>query len=117
MWMRPWVDDHIAIDGEAVRLRQGHDVDLAVPLTSAAIVAAAQADAGIAMHIGGYLGMTALPASLRPVEHLARAVYDSGWRRRTAQDRHATSWSRCSKTATASAGIASERVLSAAAAR
>ena len=80
MWMRPWVDDHIAIDGEAVRLRQGHDVDLAVPLTSAAIVAAAQADTGIAMHIGGYLGMTALPASLRPAEHLARAVYDAGWR-------------------------------------
>ena len=44
-WIRPWVEDHLAIDGEAVRSWQGADIDLAQPLTSAAIVAAAQADA------------------------------------------------------------------------
>ena len=46
--IRPWVDDHLANDAEAVRLWQGHDLDLARPLTSAAIVAAAQADGRIA---------------------------------------------------------------------
>jgi hypothetical protein len=49
-------------------------------LTSAAIVAAAQADNRIAAYLGGYLAMTALPASLAPAEPLARAVYNSGWR-------------------------------------
>jgi 2-polyprenyl-6-methoxyphenol hydroxylase-like FAD-dependent oxidoreductase len=117
MWMRPWVDDHIAIDGEAVRLWQGHDVDLAVPLTSAAIVAAAQADAGIAMHIGGYLGMTALPASLRPAEYLARAVYDSGWRQPYSAGPTRNELVEMLEAATASASTASERLLSAAAAR
>jgi 2-polyprenyl-6-methoxyphenol hydroxylase-like FAD-dependent oxidoreductase len=81
-WIRPWVDDHLAIDGEAVRLRQGHDIDLTAPLTSAAIVAAAQAEPRIATHLGGYLAMTELPASLAPAEPLARDVYNSGWRPR-----------------------------------
>jgi len=79
-WIRPWVDDHFAIDAEAVRRWQGHDIDLTAPLTSAAIVAAAQADNRIAAYLGGYLAMTALPASLAPAEPLARAVYNSGWR-------------------------------------
>jgi hypothetical protein len=79
-WIRPWVEDHVAFDAEAVRSWQGADIDLTHPLTSAAIVAAAQADARIAPHIGGFLGMTQLPASLAPAEPLARAVYESGWR-------------------------------------
>ena len=79
-WIRPWVDDHLAIDGEAVRLWQGYDIDLTAPLTSAAIVAAAQADPHIATYLGGYLAMTELPASLAPGEPLAREVYNSGWR-------------------------------------
>ena len=79
-WIRPWVEDHLAIDGEAVRSWQGADVDLTRPLTSAAIVAAAQADGRIAPLLGGFLAMTELPASLAPAEPLARAVYESGWR-------------------------------------
>jgi 2-polyprenyl-6-methoxyphenol hydroxylase-like FAD-dependent oxidoreductase len=79
-WIRPWVEDHLAFDAEAVRSWQGADIDLTQPLTSAAIVAAAQADERIAPHLGGYMGMTALPASLAPAEPLARAVYESGWR-------------------------------------
>ena len=79
-FIRPWVEDHLAIDGEAVRLWQGADVDLTRPLTSAAIVAAAQADRRIAPLMGGFLAMTELPASLAPAEPLARAVYESGWR-------------------------------------
>jgi 2-polyprenyl-6-methoxyphenol hydroxylase-like FAD-dependent oxidoreductase len=78
--IRPWVEDHLAIDAETVRSWRGADIDLTQPLTSAAIVAAAQADARIAPHIGGFMGMTRLPESLAPAEPLARAVYESGWR-------------------------------------
>ena len=79
-WIRPWVEDHLAIDAEAVRSWQGADIDLTRPLTAAAIVAAARADERIAPHLGGFLGMTQLPASLAPAEPLARAVYLAGWR-------------------------------------
>ena len=79
-WIRPWVEDHLAIDAEAVRSWQGADLDPAQPLTSNAIVAAGQADPRIAPLIGGFLAMTALPDSLAPAEPLARAVYESGWR-------------------------------------
>jgi len=79
-FVRPWVEDHLAIDGEAVRSWQGADIDLTRPLTSAAIVAAARADERIAPMLGGFLAMTELPASLGAAEPLARAVYESGWR-------------------------------------
>ena len=79
-WIRPWVEDHLAIDGESVRSWQGADIDLSGPLTSAAIVAAAQADVRIAPLLGGFVGMTELPTALAPAEPLARAVYESGWR-------------------------------------
>jgi len=78
--IRPWVDDHVAIDGEAVRLWQGGDIDLAAPLTSAAIVAAVQAEPRLASDVGGYLAMVELPDSLAPAEPLARRVYEAGWR-------------------------------------
>ena len=70
-WVVPWVEDHLAIDAESVRRWQGHDVDLTQPLTSAAIVQAAKADARIEPHIGGFRSMTALPASLAPAEPIA----------------------------------------------
>jgi hypothetical protein len=79
-WIRPWVDDHLANDGEAVRLWQGHDIDLAAPLTSAAVVSAAAAEPRIGLHVGGYLAMSELPSSLTPAEPLARPVYEAGWR-------------------------------------
>ena len=78
--IRPWVEDHIARDDESVQRLQGADVDLSQPLTSTAIVDAAQVDQRILEHVGGFLGMTALPATLAPAEPLARAVYVSGWR-------------------------------------
>jgi hypothetical protein len=78
--IRPWVEDHLAIDGEAVRLWQGADLDVTRPLTSAAIVAAARAEARLAPLVGGFLAMTELPASLAAAEPLARAMYESGWR-------------------------------------
>ena len=79
-WIRPWVEDHLAIDAETVRRWNGHDLDPDQPLTSAAIVAAAKADPRIGPLVSGFAAMTALPASLGPAEPLARAVYRSGWR-------------------------------------
>lgn len=80
MWIRPWVQDHLAFDAETVRRWQGEDIDLRRPLTSAAIVAAAQADSRLVPRITGFLAMTALPASLAAAEPPARAVYATGWR-------------------------------------
>jgi 2-polyprenyl-6-methoxyphenol hydroxylase-like FAD-dependent oxidoreductase len=78
--IRPWVEDHIATDTEAVLRWQGADLDLSRPLTSAAILDAAQADPRIFEHVAGFAAMTALPATVAPAEPLARAVYRSGWR-------------------------------------
>ncbi len=84
-WIRPWVEDHLAFDAESVRRWQGHDLDLSRPLTSAAIVAATQAEPRIEPYVAAFLAMTALPASLAPAELLARAVYETGWRPPTAE--------------------------------
>jgi hypothetical protein len=79
-WIRPWVEDHLAFDAEAVRRWHGDDLDLAQPLTSTAIIAAGQADHRIEPHLTGYMTMTALPSSLIPAQRLARSVYQTGWR-------------------------------------
>lgn len=78
--IKPWVADHIAIDGGMERRWQGEDIDLGRPLTSDLIADAVQADPRIGRYAGGYFEMTALPESLRPAEPLARAVYETGWR-------------------------------------
>src|SRR3712207_5258834 len=78
--MRPWVADHVAMDGEAVRRWEGGDDDLSRPLPSDRILAAAEREPKIGAAAGGYFAMIALPSSLAPVEPLAHAVYASGWR-------------------------------------
>lgn len=78
--IRPWVEDHMSTDSEAVLRWQGADIDLTRPLTSIAILDAAPRDPRIFAHIGGFAAMTALPSTLAPAEPLARAVYESGWR-------------------------------------
>jgi 2-polyprenyl-6-methoxyphenol hydroxylase-like FAD-dependent oxidoreductase len=78
--MRPWVVDHVQMDGDAVRRWEGGDVDLTRRLPSDRILAAAERDPGIGPATGGYLSMLQLPSCLDPVEPLARAVYRSGWR-------------------------------------
>ena len=79
-WMRPWVEDHLAFDAETVRRWRGDDLDLGQPLTSAAIVAAAQVDPRIEPAVVPFLAMDSLPATLATVEPMARAVYETGWR-------------------------------------
>ena len=78
--IRPWVEDHVAIDGESVARWQGADLDLERPLTSARICDAAQVDPRIGRYAGPFSAMVAPPASLAPAEPLARAVYETGWR-------------------------------------
>lgn len=78
--VRPWVEDHIAIDGDAVARWQGATLDLTRPLSTERICEAAQADARINEYVQPYFAMLALPSSLRPAEPLARAVYETGWR-------------------------------------
>jgi flavin-dependent dehydrogenase len=84
-WMRPWVEDHLTFDAETVRRWQGHGLDLGQPLTSAAIVATAEADPRIESKVAPFLSMGALPASLADAERMARAVYETGWRPPTAE--------------------------------
>jgi hypothetical protein len=78
--MRPWVEDHVAVDDAAVLRWQGGGVDLSGPLPSDLLVSAAfelQVDpAGVVP----YLTMAGLPATLRPLEPAARALYAGGWR-------------------------------------
>ena len=78
--IRPWVDDHVHMDESTRRRWAGEPVDLDQPLPSDLILAAAAVDPRIGAAAPGYLGMTALPASLHSAEPLARAVYATGWR-------------------------------------
>lgn len=78
--MLPWVLDHMQMDGELVRRWEGGDVDLSRRLPSDLILAAAARDPRINEVTPGYVGMYRLPSSLDPVEPLARAVYETGWR-------------------------------------
>lgn len=78
--IRPWFADHVDVDAAQARRWAGADVDLSGPLTSDVIAAAAAADPSLMPVVGPYLGMAALPATLRAVEPRAREIYESGWR-------------------------------------
>lgn len=78
--IKPWVSDHIAIDGGMVKRWQGEDLDLSVPLTSDLIAAAVEVDPRIGPYAASYFAMTSPPEALRPAEPLARAAYQGGWR-------------------------------------
>jgi 2-polyprenyl-6-methoxyphenol hydroxylase-like FAD-dependent oxidoreductase len=78
--IKPWVDDHVHMDESTRRRWAGEPIDLDQPLPSDLILAAAAEDPGIGAAAAGYVRMTSLPASLRAVEPLARAVYATGWR-------------------------------------
>jgi hypothetical protein len=78
--MLPWVADHVAMDQDTARRWEGGNVDLARRLPSDLILAAGAVDPTVTQGTGGYLTMVELPSSLDPVEPLAHAVYESGWR-------------------------------------
>ncbi len=78
--IRPWFDDHVACDTDLARRWAGGDVDLDRPLPSDLITAVAEVDPSLMRVIGPYLGMQALPSSLRAIEPRAREIYAGGWR-------------------------------------
>ena len=79
--MRPWVEDHAVMDESLRRRWAGEDLDLSGPrLPSDLVMEASRVDERIGPAIGPYVAMQALPAVLDPVEPLARAVYETGWR-------------------------------------
>jgi 2-polyprenyl-6-methoxyphenol hydroxylase-like FAD-dependent oxidoreductase len=82
--IRPWVEDHIAMDDGLASRWSGADIDLSAPLPSDRILAAGEVDPVIARSAMPYLAMTAGPAAVRALEPLARAVYSTGWRPRPA---------------------------------
>jgi 2-polyprenyl-6-methoxyphenol hydroxylase-like FAD-dependent oxidoreductase len=78
--IEPWFADHVAMDVDQVRRWSGLDIDLSRPLPSDVIQWAAAVDPPMMRVVGPYLGMEALPDSLRAVEARAREIYASGWR-------------------------------------
>ena len=66
--IRPWVEDHLAIDSEAVARWQGAPLDLTRPLSTERICEAAQADPRISDHTGPYF---------------ARPPYRAAWSRQS----------------------------------
>jgi len=78
--IKPWFADHQFVDAERVRRWSGGDIDLARPLPSDLIVAAAEADPRLTEIVAPYITMDQLPDSLLPAEPRAREIYASGWR-------------------------------------
>ncbi|TIC82690.1 tryptophan 7-halogenase [Nocardioides sp. GY 10127] len=78
--MRPWVVDHVECDDDLAERWAGVDLDVEATLVSSRICDAGAQDPRILQGATGYLGMRALPESLRAVEPLARDVYRTGWR-------------------------------------
>lgn len=78
--IRPWFVDHKYCDSERVRRWSGRDVDLARPLPSDLIVAAAAADPRLDAIVAPYVTMDAMPASLTAARPRAREIYAGGWR-------------------------------------
>ena len=78
--IKPWFDDHLIWDAEQVRQWAGAEIDLSRPLASGYIVEAAGADPSLMRHVGPYLSMEALPATLAAAEPRAREIYADGWR-------------------------------------
>jgi 2-polyprenyl-6-methoxyphenol hydroxylase-like FAD-dependent oxidoreductase len=78
--IKPWFDDHVHSDTDRVRRWSGQDIDLARPLPSDLVVAAAEADPELHAVVEPYTAMLALPASLAPAEPRARSIYADGWR-------------------------------------
>lgn len=78
--VKPWFDDHVRWDTDLIRRWSGQDVDLARPLPSDLIIAAATADPEMMKVVGPFMAMLTLPGSLDAVQARAREIYAGGWR-------------------------------------
>ena len=77
--IQPWVEDHIAIDSDAVARWQGAALDLSRPLSTGGSARQPKPFPRINDYAGPYFAMTGLPSCLQPAQ-AARAVYETGWR-------------------------------------
>ena len=77
--LKPWYDDHLAVDASTLRRWDRVRVEPDGPLTSDVVVAAAQVEPSLAPAVGPYLSMLAPPSSLAAAEPAVRALLRSGW--------------------------------------
>ncbi len=78
--IKPWFDDHVRWDTDLIRRWSGQDVDLARPLPSDLIIAAAAADPGLMKVVGPFQAMLTPPGSLDAAQARAREIFACGWR-------------------------------------
>jgi 2-polyprenyl-6-methoxyphenol hydroxylase-like FAD-dependent oxidoreductase len=78
--IKPWFDDHVRWDTDLIRRWSGQDVDLARPLPSDLIIAAAAADPELMKVVGPFQAMLTPPGSLDGVQARAREIFACGWR-------------------------------------
>ena len=78
--VRPWYEDHVAVDAATRRAYDGEPLDPEGPITSDVVVAAAGVDPWLMPLVMPYFGMVAPPASLLPAHDRVRALLWSGWR-------------------------------------
>jgi hypothetical protein len=78
--MRPWFDDHVAVDAAQRDRWAGRDVDPTRPPTSDLVMAATAVDPSLWEVAGPYASMEALPDTLLAVHPRVQEIYASGWR-------------------------------------
>ena len=78
--IKPWFDDHVRWDADLIRRWSGQDVNLARPLPSDLIIAAAAADPGLMKVVGPFQAMLAPPGSLDAAQARVREIFACGWR-------------------------------------
>lgn len=76
--VRPWFDDHVAVDATASATDSAGSPD--EPLTSDVVCAAAQADPSLREPVLLYLGMVTGPDALVPLQPRVRELLAAGWR-------------------------------------
>lgn len=77
--IRPWYLDHVRWDRTMLHRFAGGRIDVAEPIPSDVICAAAAVDPSIAPLAGQYSAMTAGPAVLAPAEQRVRDLLRQGW--------------------------------------
>jgi 2-polyprenyl-6-methoxyphenol hydroxylase-like FAD-dependent oxidoreductase len=80
--VRPWYEDHVAVDASTARRFAGATTDPDAPITSDVVVAASERERGLRPLVFPYLGMAAPPASLGAAHDTVRALLRTGWRPR-----------------------------------
>lgn len=78
--LRPWYDDHVAVDASTIRSYDGEELDVDGPITSDTVVAASEVAPDLLPLVMPFLGMVTLPSSLAAAEPRVRALLHEGWR-------------------------------------